>query len=143
MWRGKSIWDIQERKDQGVNMMPGAGIRARIVTRLVQVRFVREALEEKTDLSSLRAKPTPRVWVGLGLIGFSYIIGWPAVGLLAVISYRLREPLIVVVGGPVAYGLSHLVFLAGSWFAGSYYAAIFLRWATRKVIENLSQGLEF
>lgn len=116
--------------------MPGAGIRARIVTRLARTRFVREALEEKADLSSLRAKPTPRVWVGLGLIGFSYIIGWPVVGLLAMIANHLREPLIVAVGGPVTYGLSYLVFLAGSWLAGSYYAAIFLRWAKRKFIDK-------
>lgn len=124
-------------KDQGAKVMPGAGIRARIVTRLARTRFVREALEEKADLSALCAKLTPRVWVGLGLIGLSYIIGWPAIGLLAIIAYHLREPVIVAVGGPVTYGLSHLVFLAGSWLAGSHYASIFLRWTTRRFIEKM------
>ncbi len=117
--------------------MPEGGIRARIVTRLARARFVREAMEGKADLSELRVKPTFRVWAGLGLVGFSYLIGWPAVGLLALISYQMHEPLIVAVGGPLVYGLSHLVFMAGSWLAGSRYAAILLRWATRRVIEKM------
>ncbi len=122
--------------------MPEGGIRARIVARLARRRFVREAMEEKVDLSMLRAalreKPTPRrVWAGLVLIGFSYIIGWPAVGLLALIAEHMREPLIVVVGGPVTYGLSHVVFLAGSWLAGARYVVIIFRWATRRFIEKL------
>jgi len=121
--------------------MPEGGIRARIVARLVRVQFVREAMEEKVDLPALRAafreKPTPRVWMGLGLVGFSYIIGWPAVGLLALIADYMCEPLVVVVGGPVTYGLSHVVFWVGSWFAGARYVTIFRHWATRRVIERL------
>ncbi len=117
--------------------MQEGGIRARIVARVARVRFVREARESNADLSELRIKPTPRVWAGLGLVGFSYLIGWPAVGLLALISYRMREPLIVAVGGPVIYGLSHLVFMAGSWLAGSRYAVILFRWAARRVIEKM------
>ena len=35
--------------------MPESGIRARIVARLARVRFVREAMEEQMDLSTLRA----------------------------------------------------------------------------------------
>jgi hypothetical protein len=112
--------------------MPGWEIKARIVARLARMRFVREAMAETANLSSLSAKPTLRVWVGLGLIGLSYIIGWPAVGLLALIAFHLGEPIIVAVGGPVAYGLSHLVFIAGFYLAGSHYAPFFLRWATRK-----------
>jgi peptidoglycan/xylan/chitin deacetylase (PgdA/CDA1 family) len=110
-------------------------IKARIINRLSRARFVREAMAEKTSLSSLRVKPTPRVWTGLGLIGLSYVIGWPAVGLLALISYYMREPLIVAIGGPMIYGLSHLVFMAGFYLAGSRYASIFLRWATWRAME--------
>ncbi len=90
--------------------MAGNSMMKGMVARLAATRFVREALAEKADLKAMRAKPTPRLWTGLGLMGFSYIIGWPAVGLLAWISYRLREPLIVIVGGPATYGLSYLVF---------------------------------
>jgi hypothetical protein len=121
--------------------MPEGRIRARIVARMARVRFVREAIEAKVDLPMLRAafreKPTRRVWVGLGLVALSYIIGWPAVGLLALIAYHLREPLIVAVGGPITYGLSHLVFWVGSWFAGARYAVIILHWATWRVVEKL------
>ncbi len=116
--------------------MTGGGIRARIINRLLETRFVCEAMAERTPLSSLRVKPTPRVWVGLGLIGLSYIIGWPAVGLLALIAYHASEPLILAVGGPVTYGMSHLVFMVGFYLAGSRYAPIFLRWATWRSIEK-------
>jgi hypothetical protein len=128
-------------EDQGAKEMPGGRIRARIVARLVRVQFVREAMEENVDLPALRAafreKPTRRVWVGLGLVGVSYIIGWPAVGLLALIADYMREPLVVVVGGPVTYGLSHIVFWVGSWFAGARYVVIFRHWATRRLVERL------
>jgi peptidoglycan/xylan/chitin deacetylase (PgdA/CDA1 family) len=128
--------DPAQRK--GGRIISGNSILRGIAARLAATRFVREALAEKADLKALRAKPTPRVWIGLGIVGFSYIIGWPAVGLLAVISYHLREPLIIVIGGPVTYGLSHLIFLAGTYLAGSHYARILLRWATRCLAERLT-----
>lgn len=112
-------------------------IREGMVARFCRTRFAKEALEGAADLSALRTKPTPRVWAGLALIGFSYIVGWPAVGLLAWISFHLREPLIVAIGGPLTYGLSHLVFLFGSYLAGVHYVNIFLRWATRRLLERL------
>ena len=108
------------------------------VVRLAATRFAREALAGQADLRAMKAKPTPRLWTGLGLMGFSYIIGWPAVGLLAWISYRLREPMIVIVGGPAIYGLSHLVFLAGFYLAGVHYGQILLRWGTRCLMERLT-----
>jgi peptidoglycan-N-acetylglucosamine deacetylase len=119
-------------------MMAGNFMMKKIVGRLVATRFVCEALEHKADLKAMRAKPTPRLWIGLGLMGFSYIMGWPAVGLLAWISYRLREPLIVIVGGPTTYGLSYLVFMAGFCLAGVHYAQILLRWGTRRLVERLA-----
>ena len=122
---------------EGRKAMSVDSIRAGIFRRLVRTRFVREAMEEKADLALLLVKPKPRVWVGLGLVGLSYLIGWPAVGLLAVIACSLREPLVLAVGGPLTYGLSHLVFLAGSWIAGSRYVVILLRLATRRVVEKL------
>ena len=120
--------------------MRGMGIKVSIVAWLLRQRFVREALEERADLSALCGRPTPRVWTGLGFIGLSYLLGWPAVGLFALIAYHLREPLVLAVGGPLIYGLSHLVFLAGSWLAGSRYAMALLRWGTRRVVEKLSNS---
>ena len=107
---------------------------------LGRIPFVRDSLSQQADLGALRARPTPRVWAGLGLIALSYTIGWPAVGLLAWISYHLREPLIVAIGGPVTYGLSHLVFWIGSYFAGGPYARILLCWATRRLLTRLTGG---
>ncbi|MDD8014016.1 MAG: polysaccharide deacetylase family protein, partial [Acidobacteriota bacterium] len=119
-------------------MMSGNSIVQGLIARWTATRFVREALAEKADLQAMTEKPTLRVWIGVGLIGLSYIIGWPAVGLLAWISYHLREPLIVVVGGPATYGLSHVVFLVGLYFAGVHYIRIVLRWVTRRMAERLT-----
>jgi peptidoglycan/xylan/chitin deacetylase (PgdA/CDA1 family) len=132
----------RERKEgsvhgEGRRASSGRSLLDEVTARLSKTRFVREALAEKADLKALRAKPSPRVWIGLGLVGFSYIIGWPVVGLLAWISYQLREPLIVAIGGPATYGLSHLVFLAGSYLAGVHYVQIVLRWAARRLVERL------
>jgi hypothetical protein len=60
---------------------------------------------------------------GLSLILLSYIIGWPAIGALGVISLSMGKPLLLVIGGPLLYGLSHLVFLIGAYYAGKDYAA--------------------
>jgi hypothetical protein len=109
-----------------------------IVARLARLGFVRNALAEEADLSVLRTRPAPRVWLGLGLVALSYLIGWPAVGLLAAIAYRLGEPLIVAVGGPLTYGLSHLVFLAGSWLAGAQYVRVLLHWGIRRTFARLA-----
>lgn len=110
----------------------------RIAACLLRTRFVREAWEEKADLSGMRSKPTSRVKAGLVLMAFSYVIGWPAVGLLAWIALRMREPLIIVIGGPVTYVLSNIVFMTGSYLAGAHYAKVFLRWATRRLVERLA-----
>jgi hypothetical protein len=104
---------------------------ARIVSR---TEFARKALEEKADLSTFREKPSARILFGIFLMGFSYIIGWPAVTFFGILSIYLGEPLIVIIGGPVIYGISHLVFLAGLYLAGARYTYIFFRWATRKFL---------
>jgi hypothetical protein len=41
------------------------------------------------------------------------------------------------VGGPLTYGLSHLVFLLGMYLCGAVYSLIFLRWLTRVSMEKL------
>ena len=116
--------------------MVGGKLKTRLINRLLRMRFVQEAMVERTTLASLRVKPTPRVWAGIWLIALSYVIGWPAVGLLALISFHMGEPLIVAIGGPITYGLSHLVFMAGFYLAGSHYASIFLRWVAWRTMER-------
>jgi hypothetical protein len=110
---------------------------SRIITRIGNTSFVRNAIAEKADLTAFKQKPSARILFGVFLIGFSYIIGWPAVGALAGLAIYLEEPLVAIIGGPLTYGLSHLVFLAGMVLAGAKYSGIFLRWATRIVMEKL------
>ena len=110
----------------------------RLAVRLARTRFVRTAMEgEVADLGALQGKPSPAVIVGVALIGFSYIIGWPAVGLLTILAAHYQRAAIVVVGGPLTYGLSHVVFMVGMYFAGRSYAPIFLRCAARAVMRKL------
>jgi hypothetical protein len=97
-------------------------------------------MAEKADLSAFKERPTPRMVFGLFLIGFSYVIGWPAVSALGMLSVYYREPLLVGVGGPTVYGLSHLVFIAGMYVAGTQYAGIFMKWATRRFMEKMMDG---
>ncbi len=68
-------------------------------------------------------RPTVRVMTGLFLILLSYVIGWPAVGALGLIAVYAENPLWLVIGGPIVYGLSHVVFIIGLYLAGKDYAA--------------------
>ena len=89
----------------------------KISKKLAEVKYIREILENPADLSEFRERPTPRLITGLVLMGFSYIIGWPAVAALGILAGWLREPLIAVIGCPTIYGLSCVVFLVGAWLA--------------------------
>jgi hypothetical protein len=109
-----------------------------IVNRIANTSYARKAVAEKADLSAFKEKPTARILSGVFLIGFSYVIGWPAVSALAALAVYLREPLVAIIGGPLIYGLSHLVFMAGMYLAGAKYSAIFLRWATRMLVEKMA-----
>jgi hypothetical protein len=107
------------------------------VQRLAATAYVRRAIEERADLSAFKQRPSLRVITGVGAIMFSYVIGWPLIAVLGAVSIHLNQPLVVAVGGPVAYGLSHLVFLLGMYLAGAEYSMIFLRWATRVAVVKL------
>jgi len=109
---------------------------SKFIKRIAQTEFVRSAIAEKADLTAFKQRPSARVVAGVFLIGFSYVIGWPAVGALSALAVYLQKPLVAIIGGPLTYGLSHLVFLAGMYLAGAAYTRIFLRWATRKAVEK-------
>ena len=110
-----------------------------LIDKIAKTKFVRSAVEEKADLSAFRQRPTLRIILGISAIGISYIIGWPAVAFLGTLSIYFKEPLIVAIGGPITYGLSHLVFLLGMYLAGAKYTRIFLRWAARALVEKFSK----
>ena len=108
-----------------------------IIKRVAETNYVRSAIEDKADLSAFKQKPTVRIITGVLAIGFSYVICWPAISALGALSIYLNKPLLIVIGGPVLYGLSHLVFLLGMYLAGEKYTRIFLRWITRITVERL------
>jgi hypothetical protein len=109
----------------------------RLVARIAATRFVRQALADNADLSAFKEKPSLRVILGVGAILLSYVLGWPAVALLGALAAYYQRAAIVVVGGPLIYGFSHLVFLLGMYLAGAQYSWIFLRWLTRVTMLKL------
>lgn len=103
----------------------------KLVVKLASLPFVQKALAENADLSAFKGRPNMKTVLGVSAILFSYVIGWPLITLLSTIAVYYERPAIILVGGPLAYGLSHLVFLLGMYLAGAYYSWIFLRWLTR------------
>ena len=79
---------------------------------------------------------------GVSAIAFSYVIGWPLISLLGAAAVYYQNAAIAVVGGPLAYGLSHLVFILGMYLAGAKYSYIFFRWASRVAVERLLKRYE-
>ncbi|WP_035274021.1 hypothetical protein [Desulfogranum japonicum] len=107
------------------------------VQRLAETAYVRSAMEEQADLSAFKQRPTPRIIAGVSAIGFSYLIGWPAVTALGILAVKFHNHWIATIGGPLTYGLSHLVFMLGMYLAGAEYTMIFFRWLTRLTMEKL------
>jgi len=110
-----------------------------LLNKIAQTPFVRKAIEDNADLSAFREKPSFRVLAGVFAIAFSYILGWPMIGLMGFASLKTGNPWFTIIGGPAFYGLSHLVFMAGMILSGIEYSMIFLRWLTRVTIEFLMQ----
>ena len=104
---------------------------------VAKTKFAIKAINDGADLSAFEEKPSARILFGILLMGISYIIGWPAIVLFAGLSLYWHQPLIIVIGGPLLFGLAHLVFLAGMYLAGRKYIMVFLRWATRVTLEKL------
>ncbi len=114
----------------------------KLIKRIADTPYVRSVIRDKADLSAFKKKPSFREFLGISAIGISYIICWPAISGLGALSVYLKHPLLLVIGGPLLYALSHLVFLTGMYLAGAEYTKIFFRWATRVAIEKLmSKGL--
>ena len=107
-----------------------------IIKRISETNYVRSAIADKADLSAFKEKPSMRVILGVSAICFSYIIGWPAISVLGALAIYLNRPWLIAIGGPLLYGVSHLVFLLGMYLAGYNYTKIFLRWATRVAVEK-------
>ncbi|MCL4558031.1 MAG: hypothetical protein M1491_05285 [Deltaproteobacteria bacterium] len=80
-----------------------------IATRLAHTKYGREAVESKADLGLFGKPPSFQFVLGLILLGLSYVIGWPGVVATGIAATYLKNPLIFVIGAPVIYGFSYLV----------------------------------
>jgi len=109
----------------------------RIANRIAQTKFASKAINERADLGAFKQKPTARNFLGIVLMCCSYIIGWPAVGLIGALSIYWRDPLLIAIGAPLLLITAHLVFLLGMYLAGGKYLMVFFRWATRITLEKL------
>lgn len=92
-------------------------IRRKVARYLTGKKYILEMLDNSTDLREFKERPTPRLIAGLILMGLSYVIGWPAVAALSALAVWLEEPMIAVIGCPITYGLSYVVFIVGAWLA--------------------------
>ena len=108
-----------------------------MANRVAKTKFASRAIKERADLSAFKEKPTAKNFLGIFLMCCSYIIGWPAVGLIGAISIYRHEPILIIIGGPFLLIAAHLVFLAGMYLAGGKYVMVFFRWATRATLEKL------
>lgn len=104
--------------------------------RISQTPYVQGALSDQADLSLFKQKPSTRTIWGLITIGISYTIGWPLIAVLGILSIYWDMTLLLIIGGPIAYAISHLVFILGAFLAGADYAQGFFRWATRVAVEK-------
>jgi peptidoglycan-N-acetylglucosamine deacetylase len=103
--------------------------------------YVQRALQEPVPRDLLRARPSPRFLFGLGLMLFSYVLGWPMVGLFSVLAGYFKAPALLMVG-PVLYGFSHLVFLLGMFLTGRdcfTYSDALVSWCLHRVVEKASE----
>lgn len=109
----------------------------KIIIKIASIDFVRTAIEDEADLSAFQEKPSLEVIAGIFLILLSSLLGWPAVAVSGVLAVKLDEPLIAVLGGPLVYGFSHLVFWLGMYFSGARYSRVFFRWLTRVTVVKM------
>ncbi len=109
-----------------------------LARKLASTAYVRRAIEKKATLDTFKTPPSPRFLFGMGLVLFSFVLGWPMVALFSVLSAYSRSPLLLILG-PAFYAFSHLVWLFGTYLAGRdgmKYANIILRWGLRKLVEK-------
>jgi peptidoglycan/xylan/chitin deacetylase (PgdA/CDA1 family) len=105
--------------------------------KLASTAYVRRAFEKQATLDVFKTSPSPRFLFGMGMVLFSFIIGWPMVALFSVLSAYSHAPALLILG-TAFYGLSHLVWMFGMYLAGRNsikYIDAMLSWGLCKVVE--------
>ncbi|MGZ3579025.1 MAG: polysaccharide deacetylase family protein [Syntrophales bacterium] len=129
---------IRSLEESGVGQKRG-GFWRFLARKLASSAYVRRAVEKEVTLDALKTSPSPKFFFGVGLVLFSYVLGWPMVGLFSVLSAYFQAPALLMLG-PAFYGFSHLVWTFGMYLAGRdciKYADIILSWSLRKAIERV------
>ena len=101
--------------------------------RLTRTKFGQKALTQPNGLGILKEKPTARVYGGLVLMALSYLSGLPTLAYLSYLSVKMSKAMIIAVGGPIVFGLGHIMFGVGVYLAGKNYALNVLLWATSRL----------
>lgn len=101
----------------------------------MRISYVRETMIDRADLQEFRDRPTARIFLGIFAICLSFAMCWPVISALATLSIHLHRPLLVVILGPIVWGISHCCFLFGMALSGEKYLRILLRWLTRVSVE--------
>jgi hypothetical protein len=129
---------IRSLHESEVNQQRGT-FRRFLAKKLASTAYVRRAIEEQVTLDAFKTSPSPRFLFGIGLILFSFVLGWPMVALFSILSAYFHAPALLILG-PVFYGFSHLVWMSGMCLAGRNsikYADALLSWTLRKAVERV------
>lgn len=102
-----------------------------------QKKYCRTAIDERADLRVFQEKPAFSMVIGIIMITFSYIIGLPAVVFLATLAVWMKKPLIGIIGGPLIYGISTLIFIIGIRLTGIKHIKALFLWMTRIILEKI------
>ncbi len=109
-----------------------------VAIRLASTAYVKRAIEKQATLDAFKCAPSPRLLLGVGMVLFSFVIGWPMVALFGVLSAYSHTPALLILGAAF-YGFSHLVWMFGMYLAGRNcikYADAMLSWILRKAVER-------
>lgn len=105
---------------------------------LVKIPYFRNAAKNPVDRAELTKKPPPKVLLGIILIAFSFIIGWPMVGFFAYLAFLYDKAMLLFIGGFSTYILSWIVWAIGTYLAGPAgveQGALFLRYVAGKLVK--------
>jgi hypothetical protein len=115
-------------------------IRKKITSYFSKKPYIQKIMETPADLSEFKERPTPRLIAGLIFMVLSFMMGWPAIAALSFLAVWWQEPLIFVIGGPLAYVLSCVVFFIGAWMARApHYLNTLTRYALQSFIKKIIQ----
>jgi peptidoglycan/xylan/chitin deacetylase (PgdA/CDA1 family) len=128
---------IQSRHESGVGR-PRDRFWRFLALKLASTAYVRRAIQKQVTLDAFKTLPSLKFLFGVGLVLFSFLLGWPMVGLFSFLSAYFHSPVLLLVG-PAFYVFSHLVWLFGMYLAGRdciKYVDIVIGWSLCKVVEK-------